>query len=104
MIKSGESKTLEFQSTLPWNLKEDRQDDGGVTYAVLKAVAAFLNGEGGDLLIGVSDDQSVIGIEVDRLETPLVSAEIVAHERWAAAERFAVLFRSGSSRGTPAWV
>jgi type I restriction enzyme R subunit len=69
LIKSGESKTLEFQSTLRWNLKEDRQDDGAVTHAVLKAVAAFLNTEGGDLLIGVSDDRSVIGIEVDRLET-----------------------------------
>jgi len=69
LIKRGESKTLEFKSTLRWNLKEDRQDDKGVTHAVLKAIAAFLNTEGGDLLIGVADDGSIVGIERDGLES-----------------------------------
>jgi type I restriction enzyme, R subunit len=69
LIKRGESKTLEFTSTLRWNLKEDRQDDKAVTHAVLKTVAAFLNTEGGDLLIGVADDGSIIGIERDQLES-----------------------------------
>jgi len=69
LIKRGESKTLEFKSTLRWNLKEDRQDDRGVTHAVLKTIAAFLNTEGGDLLIGVADDGSIVGIERDRLES-----------------------------------
>ena len=27
LIKRGESKTLEFKSTLRWSLKEDRKDD-----------------------------------------------------------------------------
>ncbi len=69
LIKRGESKTLEFKSTLRWNLKEERQDDRGVTYAVLKTIAAFLNTEGGDLLIGVADDGSIVGIERDQLES-----------------------------------
>jgi hypothetical protein len=69
LIKRGESKTLEFKSTLRWNLKEDRLDDKGVTHAVLKTIAAFLNTEGGDLLIGVADDSSIVGIERDRLES-----------------------------------
>lgn len=30
-------------------------------------IAAFLNTEGGDLLIGVADDGSIVGIEADRL-------------------------------------
>jgi Type III restriction enzyme, res subunit./Type I restriction enzyme R protein N terminus (HSDR_N)./Divergent AAA domain. len=68
LIKRGESKTLEFKSTLRFSLKEDRQDDKGVTHAVLKTVAAFLNTEGGDLLIGVADDRSIVGIERDQLE------------------------------------
>ena len=68
LIKRGESKTLEFKSTLRWSLKDDRQDDKAVTQAVLKTVAAFLNTEGGDLLIGVADDGSVVGIETDRLD------------------------------------
>jgi type I restriction enzyme R subunit len=69
LIKRGESKTLEFKSTLRWNLKADRQDDKGVTHAVLKTVAAFLNTEGGDLLLGVADDGSIVGIERDQLES-----------------------------------
>ncbi len=69
LIKAGESKTLEFKSSLRWNLKEDRQDDTGVTHAVLKTVAAFLNTEGGDLLIGVADDGAIVGIERDQLES-----------------------------------
>lgn len=69
LIKRGESKTLEFKSTLRWNLKEDRQDDRGVTHAVLKTIAAFLNTEGGDLLIGVADDGSIVGIERDQLDS-----------------------------------
>ena len=69
LIKRGESKTLELKSTLRWNLKEDRQDDKGVTHAALKSIAAFLNTEGGDLLIGVANDGSIVGIERDRLES-----------------------------------
>jgi type I restriction enzyme R subunit len=69
LIKRGESKTLEFKSTLRWSLKENRQDDKAVTHAVLKTIAAFLNTEGGDLLIGVADDGSIVGIERDDLES-----------------------------------
>ena len=68
LIKRGESKTLEFKSTLRWNLKEDRKDDKIVTHAVLKTIAAFLNTEGGDLLIGVADNGSMVGIERDQLD------------------------------------
>ncbi len=68
LIQRGESKTLEFKSTLRWNLKEDRKDDKVVTHAVLKTIAAFLNTEGGDLLIGVADDGAIVGIERDQLD------------------------------------
>jgi len=68
LIKRGESKTLEFKATLRWNLKEDRVDDKVVTHSALRTIAAFLNTEGGDLLIGVADDRSIIGIERDQLE------------------------------------
>jgi len=40
-----------------------------VTHATLKTIAAFLNTEGGDLLIGVADDGSIVGIERDQLES-----------------------------------
>ncbi|MBI4768978.1 MAG: putative DNA binding domain-containing protein, partial [Chloroflexi bacterium] len=68
LLKQRESKTLEFKSSLRWDLKADRQDDRAITHAVLKTIAGFLNTEGGDLLIGVADDRTVVGIERDRLE------------------------------------
>ena len=69
LIKQGESKTLEFKSTLRWNLREDRKDDKRVTHAALKTIAAFLNTEGGDLLLGVSDDGGIVGIERDGFDS-----------------------------------
>ena len=38
-----------------------------MTHAALKTIAAFLNTEGGDLLIGVDDNREVLGIENDAL-------------------------------------
>jgi hypothetical protein len=65
LIKQGQSKTLEFKSTLRWSLRDDRQDDKHITHAALETIAAFLNTEGGDLLLGVADDGSIVGIERD---------------------------------------
>lgn len=69
LLKHHESKTLEFKSSLRWNLTEDRKDPSVVTHAVLKTIAAFLNTDGGDLLIGVADDKSIVGIDVDQFES-----------------------------------
>lgn len=68
ITKRGELKTLKFKSTLRWNLREDRQTGSVVTHAVLKTVAAFLNTEGGDLLIGVADDGAIVGIQREQME------------------------------------
>ena len=69
LLNQQKSKTLEFKSSLRWNLKEDCKDDKRITQAILKTVAAFLNTEGGDLLIGVADDGTPIGLDHDRLES-----------------------------------
>ncbi len=69
LLKQPESTTLEFKSSLRWNVREGKMDERVVTHAVLKTIAAFLNTQGGDLLIGVDDDRSVLGIEHDRLES-----------------------------------
>ena len=69
LLRLQESRTLEFKSSLRWSLKEDRKDDRHVTHAALKTIAAFLNTEGGDLLIGVDDERKVLGIDHDRLES-----------------------------------
>jgi type I restriction enzyme, R subunit len=67
LLKQHESKTLEFKSTLRWNIKEKRKDPA-VTNAAIKTIAAFLNTEGGDLLIGAADNRSVLGLEMDGFE------------------------------------
>ncbi|GIW53030.1 MAG: type I restriction endonuclease subunit R [Gemmatimonadales bacterium] len=68
LIRQPESKTLEFKAALRFSLKDNRIDDRGVTHAVLKTIAAFLNTEGGDLIIGIADDRTIVGIEVDGFE------------------------------------
>lgn len=66
-IKEGEKEKIEFKSTLRMNLHTGELDKK-VEHAVLKTIVAFLNSEGGTLLIGVSDKGEIIGIEKDNFE------------------------------------
>lgn len=62
LIAQGESAQLEFKSTARWNLKDSKKDRT-MEEVILKTVAAFLNADGGTLLIGVEDDGSSIGLQ-----------------------------------------
>lgn len=64
LIAKGESEELEFKSSLRWDVREGTVNKK-LEDVVLKTVAAFANGQGGTLLIGVSDDGTVIGLEND---------------------------------------
>lgn len=64
MIESGESARLEFKSTARRNL-HTREKDQRMTTAVVKTITAFMNTEGGTLLIGVDDAGRAVGIEED---------------------------------------
>ncbi|MBF0268703.1 MAG: DUF262 domain-containing protein [Alphaproteobacteria bacterium] len=64
IIAEGESGTTEFKSTLRVNLHTGEKD-ARMELAVLKTIAAFVNGNGGTLVVGVSDEGSPVGIEVD---------------------------------------
>ena len=64
IIASGENKFLEFKSSMRWNLRESRLDKK-MEEIILKSIAAFNNGEGGKVLIGVADDGEIIGIQDD---------------------------------------
>lgn len=66
-IRDGESKILEFKETLTKNIKTN-QKDKEIQKATLKTIVAFLNTEGGTLLIGVNDEGAIIGIEKDFFE------------------------------------
>lgn len=65
LIAAGENEKVEFKSTLRWNLIADKADKA-IENSALKTIVAFLNTEGGILLIGVKDDGSILGIEKDQ--------------------------------------
>lgn len=67
IIKRGEDNQTEFKSTLRWDLRQAIKN-AAIEHASLKTMCAFLNSEGGDLLIGVRDDGSIEGVETDKFE------------------------------------
>ncbi len=63
-IRGGESRWVEFKSTAVKNLHTGRKDPF-IENAILKTICAFLNTDGGTLLVGVDDNGSHIGINQD---------------------------------------
>lgn len=64
LIATGESFNLEFKSTIRLNLKTGEKDKR-MEKAVLKTLVAFLNGDGGTLLVGVADDGEILGVDIE---------------------------------------
>ncbi len=64
LIKLSESPTLEYKSTLQWDVRQERKNED-LRSSVLKTIAAFLNSNGGTLLIGVEDNGNIFGLEKD---------------------------------------
>ena len=64
LISAGESSTVEFKSSVRWDMRENRLTEP-LKYSVIKTVAAFLNSNGGTLLIGVDDERHVVGLRGD---------------------------------------
>jgi hypothetical protein len=64
LIAAGESSTVEFKSSVRWDIRENRINEP-LKYSVIKTVAAFLNSDGGTLLIGVDDERKVVGLKGD---------------------------------------
>jgi hypothetical protein len=62
IVASGESEKLEFKSTITTNIQTG-ENDKRMEKAVLKTIVAFLNTSGGILMIGVSDDGTIYGVD-----------------------------------------
>jgi len=60
----GESATLEFKSTLRWDVVQNRVNKQ-LQYSTLKTIAAFLNSDGGTLIIGLDDAGGIVGLDHD---------------------------------------
>ena len=67
LIAGGESDAVEFKSTLRKNLQTGERDQR-IEHTALKTLAAFLNSDGGKLVIGVSNDGIPVGIDEDAFE------------------------------------
>ena len=63
LIKEGENNKIEFKSTMRYDLKQGKVDVGKVEFSTIKTLAAFLNSEGGTLIIGTDDDKNILGLE-----------------------------------------
>lgn len=64
LITSGENHQVEFKQTARWNVYS-KQKDPKLELVIAKAVAGFLNADGGTLIVGVTDDGQAIGLDDD---------------------------------------
>jgi DNA-binding response OmpR family regulator len=65
LIPKGESENLEFKASLRWDFRLQKVNKE-LEIKVVETVAGFLNAhDGGTLLIGVSDDGTIVGLEND---------------------------------------
>jgi CRP-like cAMP-binding protein len=64
LIEGGENESVEFKSTLRYNIHTGKFDKE-IEHAALKTIAAFLNSSGGTLLIGVDDKKHLLGLKND---------------------------------------
>jgi serine/threonine protein kinase len=73
LLSSDETTTLEFKPSLCTPRKTQAQEENSQQHKcsrdlereVVKTIAAFLNTDGGTLIIGMMDDHTTIGIEAD---------------------------------------
>lgn len=64
LVRSGESKTLEFKQSFSLDVKKQKKE----TYleeGCLKTIVAFLNTDGGELIVGVKDNGEFSGLETE---------------------------------------
>ncbi|PIP34501.1 hypothetical protein COX68_03935, partial [Candidatus Falkowbacteria bacterium CG_4_10_14_0_2_um_filter_41_15] len=64
LISGGENDSVEFKSSLRWDYNQ-KNTNKVMEYIIAKTISAFLNSNGGKLLIGVSDDGKILGLEND---------------------------------------
>ena len=64
LIKQKENKHLEFKSSFMWDYKEQKMNKD-LKKAVMKNIAAFMNTNGGIIIIGIDDSRKVLGLAPD---------------------------------------
>lgn len=63
-IARGEGPTLEFKSSVRWDVRQNIVNKD-LEKVAAKTIAGFMNREGGTLVVGVTDDGEIVGLEAD---------------------------------------
>lgn len=63
-IARGEGPSLEFKSSIRWDHR-NAVVNPALEKVVAKTIAGFMNHEGGTLVVGVTDEGSIVGVEAD---------------------------------------
>ena len=64
LIQAGESEILEFKASIRYDL-ENKGANAELVIGPVKTVSAFMNTDGGTLLVGVNDTGEVVGLASD---------------------------------------
>ena len=64
IINAGEGSQVEFKSSVRWDM-ENNSTNKTLEKVIAKSIAGFFNNRGGNLLVGVSDDGIILGLEND---------------------------------------
>lgn len=64
LIENEENEKVEFKSSMCWDYKKN-QKNKLMEFTIAKTVSAFMNSEGGFLLIGIGDDKQTLGLDKD---------------------------------------
>lgn len=65
-LAAGEGQFVEYKSSLVWDYRQQRVNKD-LYEPIMKTLAAFMNSQGGTLLIGIGDEGEVLGLEPDLL-------------------------------------
>lgn len=92
LVREGETELIEFKETLSFDVKR-KVKDKIIETSALKEVVAFLNTEGGTLLIGVSDQKTIKGCDYEINEFYKKSVDaFLLHWRNLVKERIGVQY------------
>ena len=69
LVLAGEAQNLEFKESFRWDDKRKTLNKD-LERTTMKAVASFLNLDGGKLILGIGDNKSVNGLEEDYKSLP----------------------------------
>jgi len=64
LIKGGEGEHMEFKSSVRWDFHQQKLNRA-LEFVIAKTIVGFMNHRGGSLLIGVTDDGKIAGLEYD---------------------------------------